>query len=65
MNERNFPPQILLGANDPRFCTLLNLAIYLRLEAYHRMSPGAKYLLTEKENDGARKNLIAQYVVDC
>jgi hypothetical protein len=25
------------------------------------MFPGAKYLFTEKDNDGAPKNLIAQY----
>jgi hypothetical protein len=31
LEERNCPPQIMLGANDPDFCVLLAHAIYLEL----------------------------------
>lgn len=59
MEERTCPPQIILGAMDPRFCILLNLANYL--EEYLRLFPDAKYLFTDKDTETAPKNLIAQY----
>ena len=59
LEERQCPPQIMLGALDPDFCCLLNFAIYL--EEFLRYHPNAKYLFTENETENAPKNLISQY----
>ena len=59
MEERQCPPQILMGALDPDFCVILNLAIYL--EEFLRIFPNAEYLFTENVGEKAPKNLIQQY----
>ena len=59
MEERQCPPQILMGAMDPIFCVLLNLGNYL--EEYLCLTPQAQYLFTDATGEKAPKNLIAQY----
>ena len=59
MEERQCPPQILLGAMDPLFCLLLNFAIYLE-ETLSR-NPDQLYLFTDSTSDNAPKNLIQLY----
>jgi Transcriptional activator of glycolytic enzymes len=59
MEERQCPPQILLGAMDPMFCLLLNLAIYL--EETLARNPNQLYLFTDATSDRAPKNLIQTY----
>jgi hypothetical protein len=59
MEERQCPPQILLGAMDPLFCVLLHLAIYLE-ETLSR-NPNQVYLFTDSTADKAPKNLIQTY----
>jgi hypothetical protein len=55
MEERQCPPQILLGAMDPLFCVLLHLGIYL--EDFLALSPNSTYLFTDSTTDNAPKNL--------
>ena len=59
MEERQCPPQILLGAMDPLFCLLLNLAVYL--EEMLCRDPNQLYLFTDSVSDNAPKNLIQTY----
>jgi hypothetical protein len=59
MEERQCPPQILLGAMDPVYCLLLNFAIYLE-ETLSR-NPNQVYLFTDATSDKAPKNLIQTY----
>jgi hypothetical protein len=55
MEERQCPPQILLGSMDPLFCVLLHLGIYL--EEFLSRSPNSTYLFTDSDTDNAPKNL--------
>jgi hypothetical protein len=59
MEERQCPPQILLGSMDPLFCVLLQLGIYL--EEYLSHFPNAEYLFTEATGDNAAKNIKQTY----
>jgi hypothetical protein len=59
MEERQCPPQILLGAMDPLFCILLHLAIYL--EETLSCNPNQEYLFTDSTAEKAPKNLIQTY----
>jgi hypothetical protein len=44
VDERKCPDQIILGANDPNWCILIHMAVYL--ESFLAMHPGEKYLFT-------------------
>jgi Transcriptional activator of glycolytic enzymes len=59
MEERQCPPQLLLGAMDPMFCLLLNFAIYLEEMLFR--NPDQVYLFTDATSDNAPKNLIQTY----
>ena len=59
MEERQCPPQILLGAMDPLFCLLLNFGVYL--EETLARNPNQLYLFTDSTTDNAPKNLIQTY----
>jgi hypothetical protein len=59
MEERQCPPQILLGAIDPMFCLFINFAIYL--EEMLRHNPEQLYLFTESTAANTPKNLIQTY----
>ena len=59
MEERQCPPQILLGAMDPQFCLLLNFGVYL--EDMLSRNPDQLYLFTDSTTDKAPKNLIQTY----
>ncbi|KAK1737232.1 hypothetical protein QTG54_012099 [Skeletonema marinoi] len=48
VDERQCPDQIILGADDPSWCLLLLLGIYL--ESYLAAHPDPKYLFTEHVN---------------
>ena len=61
LEERDCPDQILLGANDPKFCVLLALACYLETRFTHQVEPGseeARYLFGEggDEDEPLRAN---------
>jgi len=49
--ERDCPPQIILGANDPDFCPLLALAGYLE-SRFDAQWGSARYLFGERNDDG-------------
>ena len=49
VDERKCPDQIILGANDPLWCLILLLGVYL--ETYLESHPDPKYLFTEKLNN--------------
>jgi hypothetical protein len=53
-DERTCPDQIILGANDPRWCILIHLAVYL--ESFLGMHPDAYYLFTESTNQETGAN---------
>ena len=61
MEERDCPPQLIMGANDIQFCVLLGLAVYL--ESWFRYGSGltANYLYTEAVDDNAPKRLNNKY----
>jgi hypothetical protein len=59
MEERQCPPQILLGSMDPMFCLLLNFAVYLEDMLGHY--PNCTYLFTDNNDEKAPKNLITTY----
>ena len=59
LEERQCPPQILLGAMDTDFCCLMNLGLYL--EEFLGHFPDATYLFTEAVGDNAPKNLKQTY----
>ena len=59
MEERQCPPQILLGSMDPVICLQLNLGIYLEEMLSH--FPNSQYLFTDSTSDNAVKNLISNY----
>ena len=59
MEERQCPPQILLGAADPMFCLLLNFGVYL--EVMLGLYPDCTYLFTDSTTNNAVKNLTATY----
>jgi hypothetical protein len=48
--ERDCPPQIILGANDPDFCTLLGLAGYMESRFTENWG-NARYLFGETNRD--------------
>ena len=53
-DERTCPDQIILGANDPRWCVLIHLAVYL--ESFLEIHPDAYYLFTESMNQETGPN---------
>lgn len=57
MEERQCLPQISLGAMDPVFCVILNLAIHL--EECLSINPDAVHLFVEVTGENCIKNLIA------
>lgn len=59
MEERQCPPQILLGSMDPLYCLILNFAIYL--EETLARNPNQEYLFTDATTERAPKNLIQTY----
>jgi hypothetical protein len=61
MEERDCPPQILIGANDIQYCVLLALAVYL--ESWFRTGAGAhsKYLYTDARDGDAPSRLNKKY----
>jgi hypothetical protein len=59
LEERQCPPQILLGAMDPLFCLLLNFAVYLE-ETLSR-NPQQVYLFTDSTTANGPVNLIQTY----
>ena len=61
MEERDCPDQILLGAMDPHFCTLLLLAAYLEMTFMMGGGMGAKYLYTSDDSPGAAGRLNKCY----
>jgi len=60
LEERDCPPQIMLGAANPVFCILLSLAIYLE-ERFHSFGTNSKYLYTEDLDEGARFRRVKSY----
>ena len=59
MEERQCPPQILLGSMDPLFCIHLNLGLYLE-ETLSR-NPDQVYLFTDATGNNAAVNLKQTY----
>jgi len=59
LEERDCPPQIMLGAANPVFCILLSLAIYLE-ERFHSFGTNSKYLYTEDLDEGAPKRTASK-----
>ena len=59
LEERQCPPQILLGSMDPFFCLLMNLGIYA--EEMLGRHPNAVYLFTDATSDKAPGNLKQTY----
>ena len=59
MDERDCPPQILLGAMDPDFCVLFALAVYLET----RLAEGGDhlYLFATENDDEAPKQSLATF----
>jgi hypothetical protein len=43
-DERRCPDQIILGANDPSWCVLIHMAVYL--ESFLEKHQNGKYLFT-------------------
>jgi len=60
LEERDCPPQIMLGAANPVFCILLSLALFLE-ERFHCFGTNSKYLYTEDLDEGAPKRAVKSY----
>jgi len=60
-DERDCPPQFMLGSMNPTFCVLLDLAIYLELKFSRDGSLHSKYLFTDDVDDEAPKQSFAAY----
>ena len=60
-DERDCPPQFMLGSMNPTFCVLLDLAIYLELKFSRDGSLHSKYLFTDDVDDEAPKRSLAAY----
>jgi len=60
LEERDCPPQIMLGAANPVVCIILSLAIYLE-ERFSRFGLNSVYLYTEDVGDSAPKNAVKSY----
>jgi hypothetical protein len=50
-DERRCPDQIILGSNDPSWCVLIHMAVYL--ESFLEIHPNAKYLFTDNMSETA------------
>ena len=59
MEERQCPPQILLGSMDPMFCLLLNFGVYM--EEMLSRNPEQEYLFTDSTLKNAASNLKQTY----
>ncbi len=59
IDERKCPDQIILGANDPNWCILIHMAVYL--ESFLTMHPGAKYLFTDSLLENGPNNLKSSW----
>ena len=60
-DERDCPPQIMLGSMNPLFCVLLDLAIYLEVKFSRDGSLHSKYLFTDEVDEKAPKRCLAAY----
>jgi len=60
LEERDCPPQIMIGAANPVFCILLSLALFLE-ERFHLFGTNSKYLYTEDLDEGAPKRAVKSY----
>jgi len=60
LEERDCPPQIMLGSANPAFCIILSLAIYLE-ERFSRFGMNSKYLYTEDVEHEAPKRAVVSY----
>jgi len=60
LEERDCPPQIMLGAANPVFCIILSLAIYLE-ERFSRFGLNSRFLYTEAVDDEAPKKAVKSY----
>ena len=60
-DERDCPPQIMLGSMNPMFCVLLDLAIYLEVKFSRDGSLHSKYLYTDEIDEKAPKRCLAAY----
>ena len=57
--ERGCPDQLLLGSNEPSWCMIIQLALYL--ESFLAAHPNAKYLFAENTGENACNNLKATW----
>ena len=60
LEERDCPPQILLGAANPVFCIILSLAVYLE-ERFSRFGVNSRFLYTEDVDNEAPKRAVKSY----
>ncbi len=59
IDERKCPDQIILSANDPNWCILIHMSVYLEL--FLAMYPGAKYLITNSLLETDPNNLMSSW----
>jgi len=57
MDERDCPPQILLGAMDPDFCILLALAVYLETRLAEQGGNNLYLFATENDDEAPKRSL--------
>ena len=60
-DERDCPPQIMLGSMNPLFCVLLDLAIYLEVKFSRDGSLHSQYVYTDEIDEKAPKQCLAAY----
>jgi len=60
-DERDCPPQIMLGSMNPMFCVLLELAIYLEVKFSRDGSLHSKYAFTDEVDEKAPKRCLEAY----
>ena len=61
MEERDCPDQVLVGAMDPLFCTLLLLGAHLEMTVMMGGGMGVKHLHTSDDSEGAATRLNKCY----
>jgi len=61
LDERDCPPQILLGAMSPDFCTLFALAVYLEIRLTEEGGGNNEYLFSSDVDDEAPKRSLAAF----
>ena len=65
LEERDCPPQILLGANDPDYCVLLAHVIYLEPWCSHGCGRHSKYLYCDDRHAGSPHKVKVNYQKRC